>query len=217
MQIQKTTWWVLAVGPLWLLATGDSFVLAAEQAGGEHTIAFRLAQWKSMHFDDAKLAKQHLATVQQLGCEARQESHNGHLDVAYRCAAWRPLTVGSEELAHQWQAWLGKAGFETLHGHNAAGGPPHSHASHQQVPREVVAYRLSRSTTKHFGNPDEADQIAAILKAFGCDVAKGKHGDHVDVSIQCADWMQAEFASHAAAHGWQKWLEEIGFETRHSH
>lgn len=217
MYVRKATWWVLTVTPVMLLAGGAATLRAAESDSAKSTIAFRLAKWKSMHFDDAELAKKHLATVKQLGCDARQESHGGHIDVTYRCEGWKPLVVGSDELAHQWQSWLQKSGFETLHGHAAAHGETHSEAAHQYAHQEEVAYRLARKVNKHFNSSDEASQFATLLQALGCEVTKGSHGNHIDVSFHCAGWMHAEFASHDVAHAWEKWLKEIGFETQHSH
>jgi hypothetical protein len=218
MNLQSLVWrGVLALMPFLLLfCTADS-ACAEERASSASTIAFRLGKWKSMHFDNAELAKQHLATVKQIGCEARQEKHGGHIDVTYRCAAWRPLVVGSEELAHQWESWLQDSGFETLHGHSAADEPAHLHDDHQHAHHEQVAYRLARKISKHFDSEEEASQFATVMQALGCEVTKSDRDERHDVSFQCSDWMLARFSSHDAAHGWESWLKENGFETRHTH
>ena len=217
MQMQQEKSWVGVVAALVTLALGGASACGEEQPAAKYTIAFRLGKWKSMHFDDAELAKHHLATVKQLGCDAREEKHGGHTDVTYRCAAWRPLVVGSEELAHQWESWLQNSGFETLHGHSAADEPAHSHAAHQHAHNEQVAYRLARKLSKQFHSDEEAGQFATVMQALGCDVAKSERGERRDVSFHCAGWMIARFSSHDAAHGWEKWLKENGFETRHTH
>lgn len=218
MTVQKATRWILALAPAALLAAGAEPACGAEDADGEFTIAFRLGKWKSMHFDDAAMARQHLATVKRIGCEARQENHGGHTDVNYRCTEWKTMALGSVTLVPQWKAWLQQAGFETLHGHDAAQGHAHSHHGHQPgTQREEVTYRLTRQSNQHFDRPEEAEQFLAIVKALGCEAVKSRHGNHIDVSFRCADWKCAEFPSHDAAHGWETWLKAAGFETRHSH
>lgn len=90
--------------------------LAAVAAGGEQ-VEYRLTAWKTMHFEDSQKGATHLKVVQDLGCEAKQESHAGHIDVSYRCQNWMKMTVASHEAAHQWEKWLKAAGFETKHTH----------------------------------------------------------------------------------------------------
>ena len=80
-------------------------------------VTFRLAQWKSAHFDDAKTAQANFATFKQLGCEAEQQQHGGHFDVRYRCVQWRSIALASHNEAHQWERWLKTYGFETSHQH----------------------------------------------------------------------------------------------------
>ena len=55
------------------------------------------------------------------------------------------------------------------------------------------------------------------MQALGCEVTKSDRGERHDVSFQCAGWMLARFSSHDAAHEWESWLKQNGFETRHTH
>src|SRR5690606_34141223 len=107
--------------------SGLTLALLAQSASAEEAIAYRLSDWHEMHFEDPVKAEQHLAAVRKLGCEVRQDAHDGHVDVVYRSARWQALEVASDELAHQWEDWLKGSGFETLHGH-AADHAGHDHA-----------------------------------------------------------------------------------------
>ena len=84
---------------------------------GEEEVEYRLATWKTMHFDDAKKGDAHHKAVKDLGCEVKKDSHDGHTDVSYRCKDWKKMTVASHDAAHQWEKWLKGAGFETKHAH----------------------------------------------------------------------------------------------------
>lgn len=80
-------------------------------------VTFRLGQWKTAHFDDAKTARANFATFKQIGCEAEQHQHGGHFDVRYRCMQWRSIALTSHGEAYQWERWLKAYGFETSHQH----------------------------------------------------------------------------------------------------
>lgn len=202
-------------------------VVAGTAHAGE-AIAYRLANWNQMHFDDPGTAAQHLAAVQKLGCEARQENHGGHTDVVYRSAKWQALEVASDDLAHQWEAWLKGAGFETLHGHSAdhsgnnhaghdhAG---HSHVGHDHGPDETeeVAYRLPDWKTTHLENVTQAAEYAALMKGLGCEVRFDEHDGQSDVSVRCVQWNHVDFPSHEVASAWEVWLKNSGFEAQHRH
>ena len=90
---------------------------AAQAPPAEATIAYRLVEPKTMHFEDPQKHAAHAEQVQKLGCEVAKNEHAGHGDVTYRCPKWKALTVANDELAHQWEEWFEGAGFETLHGH----------------------------------------------------------------------------------------------------
>ncbi len=96
-----------------LVTTTVSSLAAAER----DTVAYRLADWKTLHFDDAKTGNAHYDAVKKLGCEVKKDNHGGHLDVSYRCTQWKEMTVASHNKAHEWEKWLKAAGFETKHAH----------------------------------------------------------------------------------------------------
>jgi len=199
------------------------------------SIAYRLSETKEIHFDDPRKAEQHLAAVKKLGCEARLDSHNGHTDVAYRSMRWQSMEVANDELAHQWEDWLKKAGFETVHGHSADHGSGHSahdghdhsghdhaghsHAGHNHGPGEAeeVAYQLSRWKTIHVEDERQLPELVALMKGLGCEVRSEKHGGHADLTVRCPTWKHVEFDSHRVAARWEEWLKKNGFATRHEH
>ena len=179
----------------------------ATAADSPQTIAFRLTDWKSLHFDTVTEAKQQLQTLKQLGCEARMESHVSHADLKFRAPQWTKVTVDSDDLAHEWEKWLKTAGFETLHGHDEA-------------PAEgavAVHYRLPRSQTLHPKNEKQTQEFLAIYSGLGCVVRQNQHAGHMDVSVTCPSWRNLVFTSHEEAHRVQKWLKDQGFETQHQH
>jgi len=90
---------------------------------GSETLAFCLTDWKTLHFDDANKAQQHLDMVKKLGCEVKQGKHSGHIDVSYRCPNWKSMQVETHKLAEQWLGWLKGSGFDVSHGHVAPGEP----------------------------------------------------------------------------------------------
>ena len=96
-----------------LLAVSTQSLHAAEN----ESVEFRLADWKTIHFDDSKKGTAHYDAVKKLGCEVKKEDHGGHLDVSYRCKDWKKMTVASHDAAHEWERWLKAAGFETKHKH----------------------------------------------------------------------------------------------------
>ena len=203
-------------------------VVNTSEAG--EAIAYRLSKTKTMHFDDARRAEQHLAAVKKLGCEARMDSHSGHSDVIYRSLKWQVMEVANDKLAHQWEDWLKKAGFEAIHGHSADHGighsehdgldhSRHSHAGHNHGPgeSEEVAYQSPQWMTVHIEDERQMAELVALMKGLGCEVRSEKHGGHADLSVRCAKWKHIEFESHKAAATWEGWLRKKGFVTRHEH
>ena len=100
-----------------LTVAAGAFSANAAIAAGQEVVNFRLPEWKSAHFDDAKSAQANFQTLKQLGCEAEQHQHGGHFDVRYRCPQWHSISLTSHNEAHQWQRWLDAFGFETAHQH----------------------------------------------------------------------------------------------------
>jgi hypothetical protein len=102
----------LFIASMALLATTASVVAA----DGEQ-VEYRLTDWKTIHFEDATKGDAHLKAVKDLGCEVKNEKHDGHTDVSYRCKDWMKMTLASHEAVHRWEKWLKAAGFETKHTH----------------------------------------------------------------------------------------------------
>jgi len=193
--------------------------------GDQSVVAYRLGRWKTLHFNDAQKARRHYDALQRLGCEAKTHDHAGHIDVTYRQPTWTPLSLASDEVAHQWERWLIGAGFETLHGHAADAGHNHDHGhgshdhgshSHGAQAHEGVAYRMGDWRTIRVPDAD-VGEFVAIAKALGCEVRQESREGVSDVSIRCVGWNHAEFASHADAVNWERWLKTTGFEARHEH
>lgn len=194
---------------------------SAQQPPTEATIAYRLVQPKTMHFEDAQKYAAHSEQVRKLGCEVSQGEHAGHGDVTYSCPKWKALTVANDDLAHQWEEWFEGAGFETLHGHaeeheghDDADDHGHEHA-HGEVEHEEVTYRLANWLTLKPQQPGEADELVAIAKGLGCEVQESRQPTAIVISIRCADQKHIECPSHEAAQFWQQWLTETGFEAQH--
>lgn len=210
--------WILTT----LLAFGTGAVspaISAEEHGHSHDhdghahgelVAYRLADWTEMHFDDPMKAAQHLKAVQDLGCEAHQANHRGHVDVVYRCPEWRQVPVQTHKLAEQWLGWLKGAGFDTHH--------PDVHENFLHGD-EVLEIRLTDWKKAHLEGPmaAQARDFATTLKNLGCDVRSESHGDHVDLAYRCPIWVTLHVANHADAERWQGWLKGQGFETKHTH
>lgn len=99
------------------LAILGTFAAQPALAAEKEAVAYRLEKWKTIEFEDMKKAKTHYTTIKKLGCEVKQEDHNGHVDVSYRCPKWRELSLDSHTAAHKWEKWLKASGFETKHSH----------------------------------------------------------------------------------------------------
>ena len=111
--MSKTHTIVLALCMAFITATLTSTASAADR----EVVAYRLTNWKTVHFDDAKRADAHTKTVKRLGCEVKTGDHGGHIDVSYRCSEWREISLESHDKAHSWEKWLKASGFETRHDH----------------------------------------------------------------------------------------------------
>ena len=90
---------------------------ATAHAAEKELVEYRLKNWKTVEFEDSDLAKTHVETIQKLGCEVKQEDHNGHMDVSYRCLEWKQIALKTHADAHNWEKWLKASGFETRHSH----------------------------------------------------------------------------------------------------
>jgi hypothetical protein len=194
------------------LAAAENHGHSHDHAGHSHgeIVAYRAAEWKTMHFEDPALAAQHLKAVQDLGCEAKQDNHNGHIDVTYRCPTWRQVPVQTHKLAEQWLVWMKGAGFDVHH----------PHVDEQFLHGdEVVEIRLSEWKQAHLEGQTaaQAGEFSQTLQKLGCEVRSQNHGDHIDLAFRCPIWVAVHVPNHDAAQQWQTWLKSHGFETKHSH
>jgi hypothetical protein len=187
----------------------------------ESTIAYRLPENKTLHFDNLQKASEHLEAVKKLGCEVTPAGHDGHNDVTYRCPKWKSLTVATDELAHQWEEWFTAAGFETLHGHEAdheGHAEEHAHAHEEGEhgeEHEEVEFRLTTWVNLPPQEGIEFQELVAIVKALGCEVQESQQPGEPTVAVRCAEWKHLELPSHEAAESWQQWLTKAGFEAKH--
>ena len=202
-------------------------------AAGPSSVAYRLKETKTIHFDDARKARLHLDAVRKLGCEAKMDDHGDHMDVMYRLTTWKALTLADEKTAHQWEDWMKKSGFETVHAHGDNNHAGHDHAGHNHgledghfhgdghdhgsAAAEVLTYSLQQWKTTHTRDRREAEELTAILKGLGCDVRTQAHGDHDDVVFRCTRPMHLDLSSHRVASTWESWLQRTGFRTEHTH
>jgi hypothetical protein len=98
-----------------LLALSLSVIPAL--AFADEIVRYQLSDWKAKHIHDTKKADTITKTLKKLGCELKQDQHNGHVDVKYRCVKWRELKLDSHADAHKWEKWLKEYQFKTEHKH----------------------------------------------------------------------------------------------------
>lgn len=183
------------------------FASSVSAADGPQSIAFRLTEWKSLHFDSSHEAQQRLKTLKQLGCETQFVKHTGHTDVKFLAAKWTKVALDSHEQADQWEKWLKTTGFETLHGHDVA---PAQGAI-------VVSFMMPESKHMHVDDPVQVKEFNALFIGLGCTVEHAQHSGHIDLTIRCPTWRYLVFDTHDESHAIQKWLDEQGFQTQHTH
>lgn len=89
------------------------------KAEGEvkEVVKYQLSDWKNIHTKNNEQAEQLLKTFKTLKVETQVSDHGNHKDVKYRCPKWKQLTVKDHKTAHQWEEWLKKYGFKTIHEH----------------------------------------------------------------------------------------------------
>lgn len=169
-------------------------------------VGFRLTDWKTIHSHSDADAQQQIATLTKLGCEVKAQQHDGHIDIRYRCVDWKTLKVATDQLVNQWTTWCEAKGMETV-----VVDPPAT------TQKPTVRFRLIVKKTVHLHDADNADQVIGTLKMIGCQVSTNNHGNHIDATFSCPAWKTIELSSDAKAHTWQKWLDDSGFETQHTH
>ncbi|HRA87465.1 MAG TPA: hypothetical protein PK992_05330 [Planctomycetaceae bacterium] len=179
-------------------------VSAAES--GE-SVAYRAKEWKSLHVENEADVQRTIDMLKKLGCETRLDQHNGHSDVTFRSPEWKEVTLDSHENADQWEQWLTRNGFQTLHGHD--------HVSNRDA--IVVQYGQTEWQAQHFEDERQAAEFMAMCKGLGCEVRKDAHSGHIDVTYRCTSRRILTCVDHEDAHSLQAWLEKKGFQTEHVH
>ena len=197
-----------------ILVLAINLTLPAVSSAAEEKVyvAFRMRDWQAKHIHDAKAAKDHAATLKTLGCEVKSVQHDGHTDVQCRTVLWKSLELKSHDQAHQWVSWLQKSGFETIHGHKAG-----TLKSEEGKTRELVQFRSTEWKSQHIHDSKELNQLLALYRGMGLTVKTDSHNGHTDVKATCPEWMEISLTSHEAAHKWEEFLKEQGFETKHVH
>ncbi len=180
--------------------------VGASKVEAQKTIGFRLANWQTKHIHNAAEAEKLIASLEKIGCEVSRHDHNGHWDVRYRCPNWKTITVENETFQKQWSGWLAGQGLETV-----VVNPPDSPGL------ELVKFRKPEWQNLHLHDTNKAAQMIAMLKMIGCEADQHEHNGHIDVRFRCTEWSSIALHHHDAAHQWQGWLNELGFETQHTH
>ena len=206
------SWGLLAAS---LSAQEATVAQPAATAGAKKLIlGFRMMDWNAKHIHDADAAVTHAETLRKLGCEVKTVQHNGHSDVQCRTVYWKSLALDSQEQLQQWKAWLELAGFDVIHGHTASS---EKAINADGTPKEVVKYRLADWRSQHIHQPAEVGQLTTLYRSLACEVENLDHAGHTDLRYRCPQWMEIELPSHDAAHKWQDFLKNAGFETAHEH
>lgn len=186
--------------------SGTTGAPATQTSAPIKKLGFRVTQWKTIHTNSEEQAQTELETLKRIGCEVASENHGNHIDVRYQCTEWKTIKLATDQLVSQWANWCQAKGMETV-----IMQPPET----TKLP--TVRYRLTNPRTVHLHNKAEGDQILNTLELVGCSVTTNNHGDHMDATFSCPQWLTIELQTEDAAHSWQNWLRESGFETQHTH
>lgn len=181
-------------------------VPAVKTSAAPKIVGYRAPEWESIHTTSEDEATQVIATLKKIGCEVDTVDHDNHIDVKFRCAEWRSMQVKTFGLQGQWAEWCKKHGLETV-----VVNPP------ADTKKPTVSFRLPKQRTVHLHDVHKAKQIINTLNLIGCEVETKDHDGHIDATFACPEWSTIELTSEDSAHGWQKWLNESGFETKHTH
>ena len=166
-------------------------------------IGFRLKEWKTIHAPSIEDAQVTIATLKKIGCEVESDDHGNHIDVKYRCSDWRSMKVATDQLVNQWTTWCAGKGMETV-----VVDPP------ETTQKPTITFRLLVERNVHLHDEVQAKQILNTLKLINCQVTSNQHGDHMDATFSCPNWVTIELPSKVNADGWKAWLDESGFETQ---
>lgn len=160
-----------------------------------------------MHVENEANIPRTIEILKKLGCETKVDQHNGHTDVIFRSPEWKEVTLDSHENADQWEQWLTRNGFQTLHGHD--------HVSSRDA--IVVQFGQKEWQAQHFEDERQAGEFMAMCKGLGCEVRRDAHAGHIDVNYRCTTPRTLACVDHEDAHSLQAWLEKKGFQTEHAH
>jgi hypothetical protein len=166
-------------------------------------IGFRLKEWKTIHAPSAEDAQVTVATLKKIGCEVESGDHGNHIDVKYRCPDWKSMKVATDQLVNQWTTWCAGKGMETI-----VVDPPAT------TQKPTITFRLPVERKVHLHDKVQSKQILNTLQLIGCKVTSNQHGDHMDATFSCPNWVTIEVRSKVNADAWQTWLDESGFEMQ---
>lgn len=196
----------VSLGQQTMLSTSGQQRRTALAKSSLKKIGFRVIDWKTIHSKDEDETKETIAALKKVGCEVISESHGDHIDVKYRCSDWKSLSFATDQLVNQWSTWLSAKGMETV-----ILNPPAA------TKNATVKFRMLEPKTVHLHKPEDAKKIINTLRLVGCSVETAEHNGHQDCTFSCPQWTTIELQSCDSAHSWQKWLDDSGFETQHSH
>lgn len=188
------------------LAAQTAQNVGATTTEAQKKIGFRVINWQHKHIHNQAQAEKLVASLKKIGCEVNQFDHNGHWDVKYRCATWKSITVENDKFQKEWADWLAGQGMETIVIEPKAGPGV-----------ELVRFRKTDWQILHMHDASKVAGLVATLKMIGCETEQHEHNGHIDVRFRCNNWKSIALQTHNSAHSWQEWLNNLGFETEHSH
>ena len=87
------------------------------QHEGVEVIAYQMKDWGNKHFEQAGTSDEFIVVCKALGCEIKEDVHDGHADIQFRCLKARHIECPSHEAAEARAEWLTKLGFSVKHEH----------------------------------------------------------------------------------------------------
>lgn len=169
-------------------------------------IGIRLNDWKKLHLHDEKVANETIATMKRIGCEVTKSQHGDHIDIQYRCVGWKSIDLQNDQQATQWYTWLKNHSLEIVVLNPAA-----------ELNLATVDFQMTSSRSAHLHDPAKAQSFIEMLKMLGCQVETNDHNGHIDAVYSCPNWTTIGLPTDQIAHNWQAWLNNNGFQTRHTH
>ena len=80
-------------------------------------IAFQTKDWVKKHFEKEGVGAEFVVVCKALGCEYKEDNHDGHADIQFRCPKPRHIECPNHEAAEARAEWLTKLGFMAKHDH----------------------------------------------------------------------------------------------------